>query len=75
MFSSHKLERTDYAVKLGENWFVVSRCECREVHAYWKVDGEPDATIPRMKAEELKEEIRGHLLKSMFFKEEALQPA
>ena len=75
MFSSHKLERTDYAVKLGEQWFVVSRCECREVHAYWKVDGEPDVAILRLKAEELSEEVRGHLLGSVFLKEKVLQPA
>ena len=65
MFSSHKFERTDYAVKLGERWFVVSRCECGEVHAYWVLDKEPEATIPRLKAEELSEEIRGHMLGSM----------
>ena len=75
MFSSHKFERTNYAVKLGERWFIVSRCECGGVHAYWKVDNEPDVTIPRLKAEELSEEVRGHLAERMFLKEEVLRPA
>lgn len=65
MFNSHKFERTDYAVRLGERWFVVSLCECGEVHAYWVLDREPDAKTPRLKAEELSEEIRSHLLGSM----------
>lgn len=69
MFSSHKFERTNYAVKLGEHWFVVSKCECGGVHEYWVLGGEPDATIPRLKAEELSEEIRGHLLSRILLEE------
>lgn len=61
MFNSHKFERTDYAVRLGGRWFVVSRCECGVVHAYRVLSGEPNAKTPRLRAEELSEEIRSHL--------------
>lgn len=75
MFSSHseKFGRTNYTVKLGEHWFAVSKCECGGVHAYWVLDGEPDEITPRLKAEELSEEIRSHMLGSMFLNKEESQ--
>lgn len=73
MFSSHseKFRRTNYAVKLGERWFVVSRCECGGVHAYWALSSEPNATTPRLNAEKLSGEIRSHMLGSVWLKEES----
>jgi len=72
MFSSHTetYKRSICAVKLGERWLKINRCECGQIHAYQLLSGEPDSVIPRISAEDVSQEFKDNVLRRMFLNEE-----
>lgn len=63
---SEKFQRTEYAVKIMERWYGVSKCQCGQVHAYWVLDPGEEKSMPEMAASDLTSETRENIIRRNF---------